>query len=91
MELNQQSATLLRVVKKEGTGKSSGKPYLFYTAVILMDTEVFELNLSNDLVKNDDLLENLLEARSVPVIVDVKVSPRGKFEISATITNITLK
>lgn len=67
-------------------GKTSGKPYSFYTAsVVDEDANVFGLNLSDALVKvakEDD--DNLEQIRLQEMLVDIELKPKG-FDIGGTI------
>jgi len=91
MEITQQPANLLRVIKKEGVSKKSGNGYLFSTATLLVGADVYEMNLSDEIWKNADLLSEMEAARNVPVFVDISIVPKGKFDISAQIEKLTFK
>jgi len=73
------------VIKKEGTGKISGKPYLFYAAsVVDEDGNVFAFNLSDSLVATPENIEALMAIRQESVLADVNFRPKG-FDVGATI------
>lgn len=80
--LSTQTVTLVKVENKKGTGKTSGKPYDFYTATVIdADANVFTLNLKENPSKE------LLEQRNTEVEVDIDFRPKG-FDIGGTITDI---
>jgi len=82
-------ATVLKVVKKEGTGRKSGKNYKFFTATVVdADANVFSLNLADSLVQSEENVKALLEIRNEECELEVKFSPKG-FDVSGTIMRIT--
>jgi len=82
-------ATVLKVIKKEGVGKASGKNYKFFTATVVdSDANVFTLNLDDTLVRSEENVSALLELRNEDCLLDVKFSPKN-FQISGTIMRIS--
>jgi len=82
--------TLLRCDLREGNGKKTGKPYSFYqVSVVDEDAKVFQLNLSDAVVKElgEAGLKKLLETRNEAVTLDIKFSPKG-FDISGSVQAI---
>jgi len=78
--------TLLKIRHKEGTGKTSGKPYSFYTAdVVDDDANVFGFNLDDKLAPKDAIeTSELLAVKNAPIIATVRFTPKG-FDVSGTI------
>lgn len=82
--------TLLKIDKREGVGKKSGKGYLFYDASVVDDeANVFGFILDEKIVNDTDKLENLLSMRNVSITADIRFSPK-KFDISGTILGLVL-
>jgi len=80
--------TLLKVQLKEGTGKTSQKPYRFYTAsVVDEDANVFGFNLSDSLVDSPAKVEELLGMKNVRVECTVEFRPKG-FDVGGTILEV---
>jgi len=80
--------TVLKVLLKEGIGKTSNKPYRFYTASVLdEDGNVFGFNLSDAIVKealDEDV--DLGTLRNEDRSIDVEFKPKG-FDTSGTIVH----
>jgi len=77
--------TIVKVTHKEGTGKN-GRPYSFYVASIIdEDFNVFNLNLSDELVKTAAVDgEIITEITRQDREVDVEFRPKG-FDCAGTI------
>jgi len=89
MKLENVKLTLLKVSKKEGVGKKSGKDYRFYTATVVdEEANVFGFNLHDSLVPASDSSEErkLLDLRNRSIVADVEFRPKG-FDISGTLTD----
>jgi len=86
MKISNIPLTLLKVAKKEGTAKATGKPYAFHVAsVVDEDAEVFALNVSDELAKEARFLEIFSkEEKNLPGIATIKFSPKG-FDIGASL------
>ncbi len=83
--------TVLKVEEKKGVGKTSGKPYAFFSASLIdADSNVFDFNLSDDLAKNAKVMESLLSVRNTEAVVSVNLYPKG-FGIGAQLTAIKLQ
>ncbi len=82
--------TLLKIEKREGVAKGSGKNYMFYNASVV-DTEanVFGFILDEKITKDADKLSDLLSAKNVPVQADIRFVPK-RFDIAGSITAIEL-
>lgn len=78
--------TLLKVVKKEGTAKASGKPYSFLVANIVDDdANVFAFNLTDDLAASAEVQEILTdETKNLRITATVKFLPKG-FDVAGTL------
>lgn len=71
------SATLLKVDLKEGTGKTSGKPYKFYTVNLLDDSgNVMTGNVADVLEKSSDF-DEVKKLVNQKVSVDLEFKPKG--------------
>ncbi len=80
--------TLLKIDRREGVGKKSGKDYLFYNAsVIDSEANVFGFILDEKIVKDPERLSELLSAKNVPVRADIRFSPK-KFDVAGSILSI---
>jgi len=78
--------TILKVNKREGVGKKSGKPYLFYNAnVVDEDGNVFGFILSEDCVQEVGE-NNLLALRNRSVEATVQFTPKG-FDVGGSIVD----
>jgi hypothetical protein len=83
--------TLLKLVKKEGVGKKSGKDYLFYNASIVdADANVFGFILDEKIVSDSKKLADLLSAKNVSARADIRFSPKG-FDVGGTILALDIK
>jgi len=79
--------TLLKVVKKEGVGKNSGKPYSFSVATVIdEESNVFQLNLHDSLHTQS----GLTELRHASIVADIEFKPKG-FDIAGTLTNFDVQ
>jgi len=76
--------TILKITKREGVGKKSGKDYLFYNAsVVDEDGNVFGLICSEPLVQQKGA-DTLASLRNWEVLADVNFIPKG-FDIGGTL------
>jgi len=81
--------TLLKVQLKEGTGKTSGKAYKFYTAsVVDEDANVFGFNLSDKIA--DSEVQKLLEVKNEKINATVEFRPKG-FDVSGTLVEVEVE
>jgi len=86
MKVINQAMTLLKVENKKGTGKSSGKPYDFYTATLIdEDANLLNLNLSREIDA-----KSFESDRNVEVLVDIEIKPKG-FGLGGTVTRIVVQ
>jgi hypothetical protein len=77
--------TLLKIDKRQGVGKTSGKDYLFYNAsVVDAEANVFGFILDEKVVSEPKKLSELLSAKNVPIKADIRFSPK-KFDIAGSI------
>ena len=77
--------TLLKIDKREGVGKKSGRDYLFYNASVIDDeANVFGFILDEQITKDAEKLSELLSAKNVSVRADVRFTPK-KFDVGGSI------
>jgi len=90
MQFKDNALTLLKVTKKEGVGKKSGKDYKFYSAnVVDQDANVFQLNLADELVDTPEKAAALESLKNVQVTAVIDFKPKG-FDIGGTIRELTV-
>jgi len=90
MQFKDNALTLLKVQKKEGVGRTSGKEYKFFTAnVVDADANVFQLNLADELVDSPEKVASLEALKNVQVTAVIEFKPKG-FDIGGTIREITV-
>lgn len=89
MQIKNVKITLLKVVKKEGVGKKSGKPYLFYVATVVdEESNVMQFNIADSVVSQPAKLNALLGIRNEEIVVSFKLLPKGNFDLGASIVSI---
>ena len=83
--------TLLKIDKREGVGKKSGKDYLFYNASVIDDeANVFGFIIDEKITKDTEKFANLLSEKNIPVKVDIKFIPK-KFDVGGSIVTLEIK
>lgn len=83
--------TLLKIDKRQGVGKKSGKDYLFYNANVVDDeANVFGFILDDKITSNQDSLQKLLSTRNASVKADIRFYPK-KFDVTGTIVNLKIQ
>jgi len=81
--------TLLKVQLKEGIGKTSNKPYKFYTAnVVDEEANVFQLNLGDAVTQKE--IDELLELKNAKVLATVEFKPKG-FDVGGTLVAVEVE
>jgi len=81
--------TLLKVVNKSGTGKTSGKPYDFHVATVIdEDANVFNFNVADELAQREgrDVLASL---RNVEITAEVRFTPKG-FDVQGSLQDLAI-
>ena len=82
--------TLLKIDKREGVGRASGKDYLFYNATLIDDeSNVFGFIVNEKIIKETEKLADLLSAKNQPVKCDIRLFPKG-FAISGSVVGIEI-
>lgn len=82
--------TLLKIDKREGVGKNSGKNYLFYNAsVVDAEANVFGFILDENITRNAEQLAELLSAKNVLARADIRITPK-KFDVAGSIIALEL-
>ncbi len=85
MILKNAKLTLIKISKREGQTKVSGKPYLFYVGNFIdEEANICNLKIGNSL---ESQMESLLKMQNVPVTADIALYPSG-FKLNGTVVKI---
>jgi hypothetical protein len=83
--------TLLKIDKREGVGKKSGKDYLFYNASVIDDeANVFGFIIDEKITKDTEKFSNLLSEKNIRVRADIEFIPK-KFDIGGSIVALEIE
>jgi len=90
MQIQNQSLTLLNVIKREGIAKATQLPYKFYKATFIdNESRIYNLMLDAKLVETEDVAQEVLNLKNVLVEASIRIRPTASGLLAGVVTDLS--